>query len=53
MYQIIQYDLRCKNRNYLVKQVMSIRIAQYFINCWNQCAESSNAPVQYCADFIG
>lgn len=52
MYQIIQYDLRCKSRNYLVKQVMSLKVAQYLTNLWNQSAEGCDAPVQYFVDFV-
>ena len=40
MFQIIQYDLSGHNREHLVKQVMSCRIAQYLIMKWNQSANS-------------
>lgn len=52
MYQIIQYDLRGKSRDYLVKQVMSLRIAQYLIKIWNHSAERSDAPVQYFVNVV-
>lgn len=53
MFQIIQYDLSDHNREYLVKQVMSCRIAQYLIMKWNQSAEQYRAAVQYYANYVG